>query len=155
MESLPKGKGFKGKVEARVDRPFKKDIHLTIHNVKPNRHKVYVYHKDGKYHIHKKVCNISPVIAIEKHLKDHKVDFQAVINGSPDVHLPRNNWLKPGGKAILGSYELFGTSYTVKARVKRKGKKDVKLTEHHVHPGIHKVYVYHKDGNYHIAKKKI
>lgn len=151
-----KGGDFNGVVKARIKRKLKEDVELTIHHVKPNRDSVYVYDKDGSYHIDKKERHINPLIAISNHLENHKVDFRVVIIGSNDVHLPGDNWLKPGGKAILGSYKLYGTSYTVKARIKRDdGKEDITLTEGGVHPGKHEVYVYHKDGKYHIAKKSI
>lgn len=167
------GENFDGTVKARVKiscdesllplHPDKyaescKDKHLTIHHVKPNKHRVYVYYKDGKYHIHKKKLKKSfkPFIPIENHLKKHKIDFRVVIAHSPDVHLPGDDWLKPDKKATLYSYKLYKDSYTVKARIKKKGmKSDIHETIHHVKPGLHKVYVYYKDGHYHIDKKKI
>jgi|GEM_PF-6101323 len=141
-------------VKARIKRSLKKDIHLEIHKVVPNQDRVYVYHKNGHYHIGKKQIHHKPMIAIENHLDKHKIDFQVVINNSTDVHLPGNNWLKAGGKNILTSYKLAGNSYTVKARVKKDGK-DIHLVEHHVHPGKEGVYVYYKNGKYKIAKKDI
>ncbi len=141
-------------VKARIKRSLKKDIHLEIHKVVPNQDRVYVYHKNGHYHMGKKHIHHKPMIAIENHLDKHKVDFQVVINNSTDVHLPGNNWLKAGDKNILTSYKLAGNSYTVKARVKKDGK-DIHLVEHHVHPGVEGVYVYYKNGKYKIAKKDI
>ncbi len=150
-----KGPDFHNTVEARIQRSMKKDITKVIHDVKPNHHLVYVYYKDGKYHLGKKKKLISPVVGIGNDLKNHSVDFRVVVVGSNDVHLPGNNWLKAGGEAILGSYKLFGEDYQVKARVKRAGKEDIHLTEYHVQPGVHRVYVYNKDGKYHIAKKEM
>lgn len=150
-----KGDDFHGTVKAKIKRKGKKDIELIKHDVQPNKHRVFVYHKDGKYHIGKKKDLIAPVVAIENHLKKHKVDFRVVVNNSNDVHLPGNNWLKPGGKAILGSYKLHGNSYKVIVKIKRDGKKDVERTINSVKPGQDKVYVYHKNGKYHIGKKSI
>lgn len=150
-----KGGDFNGVVKARIKRKLKKDVELTIDHVKPNRDNVYVYHKDGSYHIDKNKRHINPQIAIFNDLENHKVDFRVAIIGSNDVHLPGDNWLKPGGKAILGSYKLYGESYTVKARIKRDGKGDITLTERGVHPGKHKVRVYHKDDKYQITKENI
>lgn len=141
-------------VKARVKKDGS-DEHLEIHNVVPNQDKVYVFYENGKYQINKKPVDHKPMIAIENHLDKHKVDFQVVINNSTDVHLPGNNWLDAGGKTVLASYKLFGNSYSIKARVKRDGKGDIHLEEHHVQPGKHLVYVFFKDGKYSIAKKEI
>jgi len=162
---------FHGEVKARVKRdcdesllplhPVKykescKDKKLTIKHVQPNKHKVYVNYKNGKYHIHKK--NLKPsfgtFIPIENHLKEHKIDFSVLIDNSPDVHLPGYNWLKPGKKATLYSYKLFKDSYTVKARIKKGGHDIIKRIKG-VRPGVHKVIVYYKNGKYHIKKAKI
>lgn len=150
-----KGGDFHGIVEARVKRDGKSDIDLKTSEVKANHHLVYAYYKDGDYHLGKKEVHISPIIGIENHLQSKEIDFRAVINGSPDVHLPGDNWLKPGGKALLGSYKLFGNKYTVEARVKEAGEGDKTLTIHHITPGQDSVYVYYKDGRYHIAKKAL
>jgi hypothetical protein len=140
-------------VQARVKKDGK-DTHLEVHKVVPNQDKVYVYYKDGKYHIEKKATDHKPMIAIENHLDKHKVDFSVVVNNSTDVHLPGDNWLDAGDKNILMSYKLFGKSYTVKARIK-KDAEDIHLEEYHVHPGKEGVYVYYKDGKYKIGKKDI
>jgi hypothetical protein len=141
-------------VKARVKKEGS-DEHIEIHHVVPNQDKVYVYYKEGKYHIKKKPFEHKPMIAIENHLDKHKADFQVVINNSTDVHLPGNNWLEAGGKTILTSYKLFGNSYTVKVRIKRDGESDIHLEEHHVEPGKHAVYVGYKEGKYYMNKKGI
>lgn len=166
------GENFHGTIKARIKRgcdesllplhPHKyhescKDRHLVIDDVKANKHVVYIYHKDGKYHIRKKTMDKSygTFIPIENHLKKHKIDFSVVINNSPDVHLPGENWLKAGRKATLYSYKLYDDNYTVKARIKLGLKEDIVKTIHNINPGQDKVYVYYKDGHYHIKKKHI
>ena len=146
--------GFTHRVHARVKRDWKADKTLDLYHVYARKHHVYVSYSHG-YHIYKKEERVSPTIAVENHLKSHKVDFRAVIHNSPDVHLPGSNWLDPGKDAILGSYKLLGASYTVKARIKRDNKSDITLTIKHVHPGEDMVYVYHSDGKYHIRKKSV
>lgn len=133
-----------------------KDKLLKIHKVKPNKHRVYVNHKDGQYQIHKKELKKSfgPFIPIENHLKNHKIAFSVLIDNSPDVHLPGDNDLKPKEKATLYSYKLYKDSYTVKARIKKMGS-DITKTIDEVTPGLHKVYVSYKNGKYNIHKKKI
>ena len=101
------------------------------------------------------LVNIDQLIPIENHLEKHKIDFRVVINNSPDVHLPGENWLKAGRKATLYSYKLYDDSYTVKARIKLGLKEDIVKTIHNVNPGQDKVYVYYKDGHYRIKKKHI
>jgi len=133
-----------------------KDKKLHIDNVEPNKHLVYVNYKDEKYHIHKKKLKPSfgTFIPIENNLKEHKVDFSVIIDNSPNVHLPGNNWLKPGKKATLYSYKLFRDRYTVKVRIK-KGGRDITKTIDGVRPGVNKVIVYYKNGKYHVRKAKI
>lgn len=106
------------------------------------------------------ICDVAgsvddmPSIVVQNKLKKHEIDFQVEITGGDNVHMRGKNWLKPGRSGVLASYKMDGKSYEVKARVKKDGG-DAHLEIKHVKPGVHVVYVEHKDGKYRIHKEEI
>lgn len=120
------------------------------------------------------ICEMSeipaaPRVPVANHLKQHEVDiYLDLMNGGRGLELDRyvhikgkgGNWLKPGRSGVIMDKALLqdefkGKSFLVIARIKRKGKPDIKVDIHGVTPNKHAVVIRYENGQYRLSKQEL